>query len=226
MKKLNNKGLTLVELIIAISMATMVIAATTVFLYNAEKSYRISQYSVDLQMEAQILMEQMSNWVLESNHIEVKNISGESDALILYQMPVNKKTYSETSNVPISGAVTCSRMIIYSKNGKLYIDVDDTSGRDAFNEEIKTTPASFACLEDASSPDPKNCIGEHVEYFTVTFPAGVDPANANSVEVKLSMKEGGNTSQGQSYIVNNVFSLRNSVFVPTPEPSSTPVTPP
>ena len=55
------------------------------------------------------------------------------------------------------------------------------------------------------------------------YPNGVDPSNANSVEIKLSMKEGGETTQGQSYIVSNVFSLRNSVYTVTPEPSASPV---
>lgn len=218
MKKLNDKGLTLVELIIAISMATMVIAAATVFLYNAERSYRISQYSVDLQMEAQVLMEQMSNWVLESNHMEIMN---GGKVLVLYQIPQEKLVYAAAE--PVATTVPCQRLILYGRDGKLYIDVDNTSSRDTFRNEVKALPSTFPCLSALTSPDPEYCIGEHVEFFDVTYPNGVDPSNANSVEIKLSMKEGGETTQGQSYIVSNVFSLRNSVYTVTPEPSASPV---
>lgn len=221
MKKLNNKGLSLVELIIAISMATMVIAAATVFLYNAERSYRISQYSVDLQMEAQVLMEQMSNWVLESNHMEIVN---GGKALVLYKVPQEKLAYSSGAAEPITTTVPCQRMIIYESDGKLYIDVDDTKTREELRGEIKTVPSSFPCF--SASPDPDNCIGEHVEFFDVTYPNGVDPAKANSVEVKLSMKEGGATSQGQSYVVYDVFSFRNAVHLVTPTPSPSPTSTP
>ena len=220
MKKLNNKGLTLVELIIAITMATMVIAAATVFLYNAERSYRISQYSVDLQMEAQVLMEQMSNWVLESNYMKTMN---GGKALVLYQVPQEKYAYSSGAVEPITTTVPCQRTIIYERDGKLYIDVDDTTSRDELRNEIKTMPSTFPCLTASASPDPENCIGEHVEFFDVAYPNGVEEENANSIEVKLSLREGGATTQGQSYIVYDVFSFRNAVHVVTPSPTASPV---
>ena len=217
MKKLNNKGLSLVELIIAISMATMVIAAATVFLYNAERSYRISQYSIDLQMEAQVLMEQMSNWVLESNHMEAIN-SGKT--LILYQIPKDKMTW--TASEPAPATLKCKKITLYQKNAKLYMLVDDTSDETALRAEIAAGP-SFELSTAPTNAD--DCIGEHVEDFEVSYPSTVESTLANSVQIKLNMKEGGAGKQGRSYIVSNVFSFRNSVYTITPTPSATPTTP-
>ncbi|MBR6478063.1 MAG: prepilin-type N-terminal cleavage/methylation domain-containing protein, partial [Lachnospiraceae bacterium] len=101
-KKLDNKGLSLIELIVAISMATVVIGAATMFLYNAERSYRTAEYTIDLQMEAQLLMEQMSNWVMESNYIVVGGAAG-SNYLVLYSMPRPNVSDSTLDYVEQSG---------------------------------------------------------------------------------------------------------------------------
>ena len=208
MKKLNEKGLTLVELIIAITMSTIVVAAATVFLYNAERSYRISQYSIDLQMEAQLLMEQMSNWILESNHIEIMP-SGE--VLILYQIPQEetKYVYSSTLAEPSVATVSGQRIIIYPKNGKLYINVETESRTTLINElkAMSSAPPSFTCLMDSTIPDPADCIGEHVK----TFKAELSSDGDNSVKIELGMIEG-ISKQAQSYSVSNKFSLRNAVY--------------
>lgn len=213
-KKLNNRGLSLVELIIAISMATIVIAAATIFLYNAERSYRISKYSVDLQMESQILMEQLSNWVMESNRIVVAD-SGK--VLVLYRIPREKLKYDTAGPVPNTNQ-SYYRTIIYLDDEKLYIDIEEASDPSAYIAEMQSDSTIYSVV-----PSPENCIGEHVNSFEVSYPAGVDPANANSVEVKIRLEEGNANTQMQSYIVSNVFSLRNSVYkFTTPDPSASP----
>ena len=206
MKKLNEKGLTLIELIIAITMSTIVVAAATVFLYNAERSYRISQYSIDLQMEAQLLMEQMSNWVLESNHIEI--LSG-GEVLVLYQIPreESKYVYSTTLAEPTLDTVPCQRIIIYQKGGKLYINVESPDRNTLINEIKDMSAVDFACLKSTAVPDPADCIGEHVDIFKAELPSDGD----NSVTITLGMSEG-NAKQEQNYSVSNKFSLRNAVF--------------
>ena len=220
MKKLNNKGLTLVELVIAIGMSTIVIGAATLFLYNAERSYRISQYSVDLQMESQILMEQLSNWVMESNRIEI----GEAGkALILYRMPTSKLVYA-TGEPVVDSSMKYYRTIIYCRGGKLYAEFDEATDPTAYNTEIEAAGyAAYPCLEPTATLDPEDVIGEHVALLDLYVPSGVDPNNMNAVEIKLSLKEGNQNTQTQSYIVSDVFSLRNSVYnIPTETPEPTP----
>lgn len=214
LRKLDNKGLTLVELVLAIAMSTIVVGAATMFLYNAERSYRISEYSVDLQMEAQLLMEQMSNWVLESNYIEVKGSSGES-VLVLYNIPRTKMNYDKTDNMG-----TASRMIIYPHGEKLYRKYEEVTDPTTYINEIKNDSLSltFVTSED---PDPLNCIGEYVQNFDVALPEGVSSGAIRSVEVTLSMHEGRGI-QAQSYIASDIFSLRNRMYQQEVEESAAP----
>ena len=58
--ELNNRGMTLIELMIAITMSFIIVTAATMFIGNAQKSYQNASESVNLQMEAQILMEQLT----------------------------------------------------------------------------------------------------------------------------------------------------------------------
>ncbi len=228
MKKLNDKGLTLVELVIAIAMSTIVIGAAMVFLFNAERSYRITQYSLDLQMESQVIMEQLSNWVMDSNKIE---IADGGNALVLYRIPTAKLKFPD-EGAPAAPVVdtniTYTRTIIYWRSGKLYAVFDDSTDPSGYISEIQAgDSASYDVLNPSTTPSEENIIGEHVEFFNLYVPSGVDPNNINSIEIKLSLKEGNSSrnAQAHSYVVSDVFSLRNSVYkaaTPTPAPTDAP----
>lgn len=205
-KKLNNKGLSLVELVIAIAMSTIIIGAATVFLYQASRSYRTAEYTIDLQMEAQLLMEQMANWTMESNWVKVDGTTGNS-VLFLYNIPRHKE---QLNFVPEdSSAKTATRRIIYISGDKLYMKKDMDTPENYVNE-IKYNTFDMAAFRE-EVPLPQNCIGDYVELFTVSLPTGVDASQISSIEVKLEMHEG-ITRQEQSYSVSNVFSLRNGQY--------------
>ncbi len=224
MKKLNNKGLSLVELVIAIAMSTIVVGAAATFLYNAEKSYRVAEYSVDLQTEAQVLMEQMGNWVLQSNWIQVIDASTDESILILYQIPNNKKKYKLEAQEgggyilkAASGDNKAKRDIIFVKDKQLYFVEQEESAVGQYLTEIEGGGFNKTNLP---TPTDVDCIGEYVEGFTVELPYGVNEKNINSIIVTLGMSEGVN-QQSQSYSVQNQFSIRNSVYevvLPTAAP--------
>ena len=193
------------ELVIAIAMSTIVLGAVMSFLYGAEKSYRTAEYTVNLQMEAQLLMEQMSNWVMESNHIEIGGMDGDN-YLVLYQIP--RKAVDGTTLVRLE--TLGKRKIIYMNNGKLYIKFDDEPSDGAYESEIKNGTLDTSFLTD--TPDEEYCIGEYVISFTAKIPDGVDEDKINSVNIEIDMYEGV-TSQSQSYSVSDRFSLRNATFV-------------
>ena len=105
---------------IAIAMSTIVIGAVMVFLFNAERSYRITQYSLDLQMESQVIMEQLSNWIMDSNKIEIADAGR---ALVLYRIPTAKLKFPDEGAPAapvVDTSITYTRTIIYLRNGKLY----------------------------------------------------------------------------------------------------------
>ena len=80
----DNRGITLIELIIAIAISTIIVGAATFLLSTAQKNYSSASATIDLQSEAQILMEQMGTWIMEGNRVEV-NAAG--DKLTVYQIP-------------------------------------------------------------------------------------------------------------------------------------------
>lgn len=204
MKRLDNKGLSLIELIIAISMATIVIGAASMFMYSAERSYRTAEYSIDLQMEAQLLMEQMSNWVMESNYIKVGG-TAPTNYLVLYKIP--RPTVDDTSLAPVARAA--SRKIIYMYGDKLYIKMDTETVAGTYETEIKNDSLDLGFLSTA--PDEIYCIGEYTQTFSVALPSDVDESKINSIYVELGMHEGV-AAQSKDYTIANRFSIRNDLF--------------
>ncbi len=227
MKKLDNRGLTLVELVIAIAISTMIVGAAGLFLYNAERTYRVAEHSVNLQMETQILMEQMSNWIMEGNRIyyvdddvDPANVT-DNDILVIYYIPrdngKNVDDFYPTDYSYDSSSLKASRRVIFSNGGKLYMKVDNN---------IDNAAAEFQSLVDGSAPalystsdvKDENLIGEFAYRFSVDKnPSDADIKELTSVVITMGLIEG-----KQSYTMSDVFSLRNGLHViptATPEPA-------
>ena len=222
-RKLNNKGLTLVELVIAVAMSTIVIGAATMFLYNAEKTYRRAEYSVDLQMEGQILMEQLGNWVMESNYIL---LSSDKKVLVLYNIPRDNNV-DQSALYPdayVSAGLKsnkATKRVIFVKDNKLYMkkvpDITDAKGDiQSILHPVSGSPVFYTDADVVA----ENCIGEYVGEVTLTDMVKADDGTVLSVNISLSMKEG-----TQSYALNDTFSLRNGAFgnATSPSPSPSPV---
>ena len=72
----DHRGITLVELLIAIAISSIIVAAAAFFLMTAQKNYREASASIDLQSESQILMEQLGTWFMEGNRIKTEFTGG------------------------------------------------------------------------------------------------------------------------------------------------------
>ena len=70
---MENRGITLVELIIAIAMSSIIIGATTLLIRTAQKDYQYTSDTADIQTETQVLMEQVGKWIMEGNRIKVED---------------------------------------------------------------------------------------------------------------------------------------------------------
>ena len=135
--KKDNRGITLIELIIAIAISTIIVGAATFLLSTAQKNYSSASATIDLQSEAQILME-----------------------LTVYQIPrkvtTNRPTGAEALKTDASKRVF---WLSNKLNGKTMLYMKKFDGIADPDHDTTDVTDSDATLD--------NCIGEYVTGFTV-----------------------------------------------------------
>ncbi|MEG2441289.1 MAG: prepilin-type N-terminal cleavage/methylation domain-containing protein [Acetivibrio sp.] len=85
-----NKGLTLIELIIAMAVGGLLILAITTFMEWGSKGFQNTQQELDVQMETQMLVNLIGDRILEGNHIEFSK-----DTMTIYAIKEAEKTITE-----------------------------------------------------------------------------------------------------------------------------------
>ena len=188
----DNRGITLIELIIAIAISTIIVGAATFLLSTAQKNYSSASASVDLQSEAQILMEQMGTWIMEGNRVDV-NATG--DKLTVYQIPrkvtTNRPTGAEALKTDASKRVF---WLSNKLNGKTMLYMKKFDGIADPDHDTTDVTDSDATLD--------NCIGEYVTGFMVVK----DTSSDAKVTITLELRQG-----KQKYSITNEFKLRNAL---------------
>ncbi len=187
----DNRGITLIELIIAIAISTIVVGAATFLLSTAQKNYSSASASVDLQSEAQILMEQMGTWIMEGNRVEV-NAAG--DKLTVYQIP-RKVTTTRPTGAETLKTDTSKRVFWISNKlkGKKMLYMKKFDGIADPDSDTTDVADADAILD--------NCIGEYVTSFSA-----VEDTSKAKVTITLEFRQG-----TQKYSITNEFKLRNAL---------------
>lgn len=187
----DNRGITLIELIIAIAISTIVVGAATFLLSTAQKNYSSASASVDLQSEAQILMEQMGTWIMEGNRVEV-NAAG--DKLTVYQIP-RKVTTTRPTGAETLKTDTSKRVFWISNKlkGKKMLYMKKFDGIADPDSDTTDVVDADAILD--------NCIGEYVTSFSA-----VEDTSKAKVTITLEFRQG-----TQKYSITNEFKLRNAL---------------
>lgn len=67
--KANNKGFTLIELIIAIAISVVVLASLVSLIWQSTNYYRRSNEEIGLQMEAQSILNQLKDLIVEADNV-------------------------------------------------------------------------------------------------------------------------------------------------------------
>lgn len=187
----DNRGITLIELIIAIAISTIVVGAATFLLSTAQKNYSSASASVDLQSEAQILMEQMGTWIMEGNRVEV-NAAG--DKLTVYQIPrkvtTTRPTGAETLKTDTSKRVFWISNKLKGKKMFYMKKIDGIADPDSDTTDVVDADAIL-----------DNCIGEYVTSFSA-----VEDTSKAKVTITLEFRQG-----TQKYSITNEFKLRNAL---------------
>lgn len=92
----DNKGMSLVELILAMTMATVVMGAAMLFLRTALNTYTLADANIDVQREAQMNMEQVGTWIMQGNRIAAGATTVVSGDTVVTTNSVSENTVSES----------------------------------------------------------------------------------------------------------------------------------
>lgn len=187
----DQRGITFIELMIAIAISSIIMIAATMFLGAAHKNYNNASAQIDLQSESQILMEQIGMWVMEGNRVEAldPSTSGAQGGIVIYRIP--RKTSVENPNGAAAPEPASKRVIWLSASGKkLYTKTADVA------DPEKDTTVIAANVDEVQ----QNLLGEYVTAFTGT----VDASSQASVTVSFKMQY-----LKQNYEIQNMFKLRN-----------------
>lgn len=105
-KRQNNKGMTLLELIISMTIAVIVVFMIITFLSGASRAFRRTNDEVNLQLEAQTAVNRLANLIMEAEAvtdvitvrpdieyrygIDSLNLAGYSDYVIIFRKDLKK----------------------------------------------------------------------------------------------------------------------------------------
>lgn len=215
----DDRGITLVEMIIAIAVSAIVLGAATLFIRNALKSYKLAEDTIDLQIEAQRLAEQLATWVMEGNYVDtVQDSESHDEVFVIYHIP---REIPENPTLPAGrekSDLIGKRWIRAFKcdgNG-LYMYKDEGSALDPSDVKVK----GLKCNDYSQS-----LLSEYVEGLTVTISKGIKAAGGSretddseeaggnevssyKVTVTLSMKAG-----KQEYKFTDEINMRNAAYI-------------
>ena len=218
----DNRGMTLLELIIAITISTLIMGAVTLVLQNALKSYKTASAAVDLQMESHVLVEQLSSWIMEGNLVEVTD----DNVLVIYNVPrqVRADRLPPGTTLDASGRVIpttfpdgvtpnpemkATKRMIWLKDGSLYMLLEEGI-TDPYSDT--TNKANLVNNESEN----RNCISEFASSFIPKW-----NADNETLSVTMTLKSG-----TQEYTTMDVISMRNILSTPMPSASPAPATTP
>lgn len=191
--KQDNRGLTLIELIVAMTMAVIVMGTAGMFINTALKSFQKASDTIDLQMESQVMMEQISTWIMEGNRVITYEDSSYGTVLVIYKIPRIKDTANLPDAYKNKVSTETTKTVLWCDGKKLYMK---EVGRivDADHDSTNITSADT---------NKKNCVGEYVSVFQPT----IDASNAAKITMEITLTDG-----EEKYELKNTIKIRNELM--------------
>lgn len=218
--KLNNRGFSLVELIVGIAILVIVSGATLGFMMTSTKTYKNVSDDVDLQEEAQIVMNQLETMVQNAG----KGVNFMYKGKTITENPadsVDVEGFSFSASDIDTSAVDVDYKIlyVYNQENRYVITFDVKNNKLMYREEARLKDESGTkfvnSFEDKSGSDALMC--EYLEDFDVTLTSNDSKVVLN---ISLTMEKG-----VKAHKTNQNFFLRNSILLNTNVASIYPDTP-
>lgn len=175
---MNNKGYSLVELIITMAISAVVMTIVISFLATNSKNYQVAGDMVKLQMESQTVMNQLYDLVVESSWVELVEIDADKKALLIYKQTDLDIVYLDKNERQLYYIPDCTEAdalnpaaIAYTEEENLMADyiediqMDPTDGMTLLQKKQLSLRVEFRIGEDRFSVERniklRNELGEH-----------------------------------------------------------------
>lgn len=201
--KRENKGFSLVELIVVIAIFAVVGVVVGGFLLTANRSYAVSANELDIQEEAQLVANQMQEMILDTS------------LGISYQYVVTDATGTQLINYMENDAATLPAGTLSQKdlyiygNGYYYHIYWEKEKAELYLVEYEKTGAGYQLAE--GMPSTGVLFGEYVSDFSVDLSK---VASDRMVSFDIIFKK---KNSDRDYLVSRNISLRNNVLTNKPK---------
>lgn len=205
--KRENKGFSLVELIVVIAIFSVVGVVVGAFLLTASRSYSINATELNLQEEAQLVSNQVQEMILDTAYgISYQYVATDNTGAELIQYMVNDAA------TPPAGDLTNKDVYIYGQDQYYHISWDKETAELYLQEYVKDATTGSYVLADGFSglPDDRVMFGQYVSDFNVDLS---QVASERLVHYNITFKKPGSD---RDYLVTRTVSLRNNVLMNKP----------
>lgn len=186
MKRFNNKGVSLVELLVAVAVGAIVLSALTMLVTQGTKSYKTQVATAQLQNDANITLNQLEEAVMEATQVTVE-IETNADGT---EIADSNTVYLKLSE---------SAVYIYDTSNKtLYLAKDKTSDKSVVCENVagfnvKLAKSSFKTKDDGTG----NMVVS-------------DLSNPVRIQIDLVVAKDGQSRDASRYVsLRNILSLED-----------------
>ncbi len=204
--KRENKGFSLVELIVVIAIFSVVGIVVGAFLLTASRSYSINATELNLQEEAQLVSNQVQEMILDTAYgISYQYVATDDTGAELIQYMENDAA------TPPAGDLTHKDVYIYGKEQYYHISWEKETAELYLQEYVKDSLGNYVLADGfAGLADDRVMFGQYISDFNVDLSkVGSD----RLVHYNITFKKPGSD---RDYLVTRTVSLRNNVLMNKP----------
>ncbi len=181
--RMKNKGFTLIEFMIAIAMAGIIALGLSYMMVSSSRNFTLSKNQVSLQSDAQIVMNSISDYLLQGNNASFDDTT---HMLTIYHSDGNPATYEQKEIIwhnPVTKRIyICSPITQLEENAFLNLISTPTEGLENY------------------------LLGLNVEEFTMgqINKDGILGNGVIEISIKFSL-------DNSTYTISNSIKLRNEI---------------